>query len=43
MGQIAINTLVSELRQRRVALASLLKPMDLPDEAGGDGGVCLVG
>jgi hypothetical protein len=35
MGQQEINPLISELRQHRSALASLLKQLALPDEAGG--------
>lgn len=35
MGQQVINPLISELRQHRSTLASLLKQLALPDEAGG--------
>ena len=38
MGQQVINPLISELRQHRSTLASLLKQLALPDEAGGVAG-----
>ena len=34
MGQPVINPLISELRQHRATLASLLRQLDLPDEGG---------
>lgn len=36
-GQPVINPLISELRQHRVTLGSLLRQLKLPDDAGVDG------
>lgn len=37
MGQMVINPLISELRQHRTALRTLLSSLKLPDEAGSEG------
>jgi hypothetical protein len=37
MGQVVINPLISELRQHRATLATLLRGLKLPDEGAGTG------
>lgn len=37
MGQVVINPLISELRQHRATLTTLLRGLKLPDEGAGTG------